>query len=175
MYLPSSLDRQHAVNSCQVDTFCMTSNSALCIVEHQNLAHPPLFSLLTRCNVHKSMRIIPLGNDCMPKLITISLKVHCTWTPVMSVSIFCVIVSVPCAKRTSFESHWIIRVKTANSKVYKTCSLVVHHSPIFPLTSGQNAIHFTGMPIFPALLKRSSISNNVFYCLVVVYLYLLFW
>ena len=29
MYLPSSLDRQHAVNSCKVDTFCMILNTAL--------------------------------------------------------------------------------------------------------------------------------------------------
>lgn len=90
---------------------------------------------------------------------------------------FCVILLFP-LQISSFESHWIVRAVCPftgkwNSKQLSKQNMLTGGSslPNFsPLTWGQNAIHFTGMPIFPALLKRSSISNNVF----IVWLWSLF-
>lgn len=137
MYLPSSLDRQHAVNSCKVDTFCMILNTALASLNTR--IRLILFLFTRRCNVHdpksynwgttKICKLVPrachfnsqhFSRGCHVINLT-QVKVHCTCTqqPAITVSIFCVILLFPLQTNSSFESHWILRAVCSFMDKYK--------------------------------------------------------
>lgn len=109
-------------------------------------------------------------------LETIESTLHLHTTTCHNCLHFCVILFVPFA---NFKL-WITLncqgclplIDKWNSKHYvsKTCSLVVHHFPIFPTNIRPKCYPFHRDAYFPALLKRSSISNNVF----IVWLWSLF-
>lgn len=75
--------------------------------------------------------------------------------------IFKLRITLNCQGCLLLVSKWNYK-KKGKKKVSKTWSLVVHHFPIFPTNMRPKCYPFHRDAYFPALLKRSSISNNVF-------------
>jgi len=137
---------------------------------------------------NKNMQI---GTTCMPYLLFNSafqqmlscdhwkwLKVHCTCTqqPAITCLHFCVILLFP-LQISSFESHWIVRAvchligkRDSKHKQAKHAHWWFITSQFFPTNIRPKCYPFHRDAYFPALLKRSSISNNVF----IVWLWSLF-